>query len=160
MLIIISILFFLGLGGTHCEFAVSTVDPVNTVSTTPFPSTTGTVPEVSETLPVVSTELPCVPTNSCLGHYICTPGVECLVGWGGSSCTQRTEPFLPAVECPGGVFCLSGGTCFGGQCCCPPGYNGTLCQTDVLECASGPCRNSAVCVDMVNGYRCVCSDGQ
>ena len=31
--------------------------------------------------------------------------------------------------------------------------------TDINECASDPCNNSARCEDTVNGFSCVCTDG-
>ena len=45
------------------------------------------------------------------------------------------------------------------RCECAPGFTGTTCQTDIDECASGPCLNGATCDDMVNGYVCRCAAG-
>nr|CAD7408779.1 unnamed protein product [Timema poppensis] len=35
---------------------------------------------------------------------------------------------------------------------------GNTCQTNIDECASNPCRNGGSCTDLVNGYKCSCTD--
>lgn len=42
----------------------------------------------------------------------------------------------------------------------PLGFNGHLCQYDIDECASTPCRNGAKCVDGPNTYTCECTEGE
>ena len=44
-------------------------------------------------------------------------------------------------------------------CACPAGYEGDLCETDINECASGPCVSGATCEDRTNGYECRCRPG-
>ena len=44
-------------------------------------------------------------------------------------------------------------------CICAAGYSGTLCQTDIDECASGPCENGGNCTDLVNRFVCTCVPG-
>lgn len=44
-----------------------------------------------------------------------------------------------------GVSCLNGGTCADGTCSCPPGYEGTLCQTKKVEDFSGPYIGTDTC---------------
>lgn len=39
------------------------------------------------------------------------------------------------------------------------GFTGHLCQYDVDECASTPCKNGAKCLDGPNTYTCVCTEG-
>ena len=53
-------------------------------------------------------------------------------------------------------FCLPGGfTCY-----CEPGYHGEVCEFEINECGSNPCRNGAACIDYINGYNCSCSPGK
>uniref|UniRef100_A0A8B9P6V7 Neurogenic locus notch homolog protein 1 n=1 Tax=Apteryx owenii TaxID=8824 RepID=A0A8B9P6V7_APTOW len=40
------------------------------------------------------------------------------------------------------------------------GFNGHLCQFDVDECASTPCKNGAKCLDGPNTYSCECAEGE
>jgi hypothetical protein len=41
-------------------------------------------------------------------------------------------------------------------CECETGYSGFLCQTDIDECASGPCFGGATCVDGEGAWTCQC----
>lgn len=43
----------------------------------------------------------------------------------------------------------------GYSCFCRPGYSGMLCQTEIDECASGPCGVGYDCIDQVNSHICV-----
>lgn len=43
------------------------------------------------------------------------------------------------------------------QCFCAAGYTGRMCNEEINECASNPCRNGASCEDLVNRYKCHCS---
>ena len=38
-------------------------------------------------------------------------------------------------------------------------YPGYQCEIDIDECASNPCQYGAQCVDLINGYQCLCTDG-
>lgn len=44
------------------------------------------------------------------------------------------------------------------QCKCANGYNGSLCQHDVDDCASSPCPHG-LCTDGFNNYTCSCDPG-
>ena len=38
-------------------------------------------------------------------------------------------------------------------------FTGMLCEVDINECNSLPCRNGGTCTDIVNGYICTCPPG-
>ncbi|XP_030850959.1 fibropellin-3-like [Strongylocentrotus purpuratus] len=63
------------------------------------------------------------------------------------------------LDCSGRNPCLNGGTCETDACTCASGYTGALCSTDIDECASYPCLNGAICINIPNRYFCLCSYG-
>ncbi|XP_078575910.1 uncharacterized protein LOC144861769 [Branchiostoma floridae x Branchiostoma japonicum] len=73
-------------------------------------------------------------------------------------CESGYSPCQPNL-CQNGGNCSS---CFGDSrvvCDCLPGYTGSMCETDIDECASSPCMNGATCVDGVNSFSCTCNRG-
>jgi EGF-like domain len=42
-------------------------------------------------------------------------------------------------------------------CSCNASYVGAQCQTEIDECASSPCQNAALCMDLVDGFYCNCT---
>jgi hypothetical protein len=108
---------------------------------------------------------PCQNGGTCVDNvlqYTCT----CPAGYSGTSC----ETFAACVPTSnptndgsdGHFYCVNGGTINGvtGSCSCTscnPGFSGTSCQTNINECASSPCQNGAVCVDMLGSFFCNCS---
>ncbi|XP_068081387.1 cubilin [Anabrus simplex] len=74
---------------------------------------------------------------------------------------------LKANECSSNP-CRNGGTCEDSYdsfiCRCPPNWEGTLCDTDVNECArfAGTdlgCQNGATCINKPGTYECSCATG-
>ncbi|KPM03476.1 Notch-like protein [Sarcoptes scabiei] len=47
----------------------------------------------------------------------------------------------------------------GGGCGDGGGYTGVHCESNIDECLSNPCQNHAICTDLINGYRCLCTNG-
>lgn len=45
------------------------------------------------------------------------------------------------------------------RCECVPGYVGSNCSEDFDDCQDHQCQNNARCVDEVNGYSCLCTEG-
>ena len=105
----------------------------------------------------------CQTANDCeRGHYTCdkkTGEKVCIAGYKGTDCKQRdivgSDP-----ECPSIGSCKNGGDCFNNSCCCEPGYDGVLCQNEVIECSSNPCANGETCKDLINGYICQHTQGK
>ena len=117
----------------------------------------------SMTTMVPTTEVPsCVSANSCDGHYLCnnvTGEKICMVGYKGADCKDRDWNKPNDPECPSFGQCKNGGTCWNKTCCCVEGYDGVLCQNDIIECLSSPCVNGGTCKDEIGAYRCECPEG-
>jgi hypothetical protein len=45
------------------------------------------------------------------------------------------------------------------SCDCIPGFTGQHCETNINECASNPCANGGVCMDLVDSFKCECPRG-
>lgn len=72
-------------------------------------------------------------------------------------CNCDVEPCQNSISCVDGTPIDT--ATFRSNCTCVPGYQGYLCQTDIDECASAPCRNGGTCTDYVNGFTCACVGG-
>jgi len=64
----------------------------------------------------------------------------------------------------GYTHCLNNGTCRdvwnAHVCDCAAGFNGTMCENDIDECATGnQCENGATCIDGIASYSCICPAG-
>ena len=65
-------------------------------------------------------------------------------------------------RCPTSNFfgtCFNFGHCFNESCCCPSGFTGVTCNSEILECLSNPCQNGGFCNEFENYYNCSCVDG-
>ena len=75
-------------------------------------------------------------------------------------CKDRDFNDLNDPECPSLGPCKNGGTCWNKTCCCVDGYEGVICQIEILECQSFPCVNGGTCRDEIGSYRCECPEGK
>ncbi|KAB7506967.1 Protein jagged-2, partial [Armadillidium nasatum] len=117
---------------------------------------------------------PCNNGGTCMevdGGFQCT----CAPGWEGNTCKTNTN------ECESSP-CQNGGTCQdfvnGFNCNCTEGWSGSTCQEGIIsdwfsfhshegrnceeninDCESNPCRNDGECVDLIDGFRCICAVG-
>ncbi|XP_013388160.1 neurogenic locus notch homolog protein 2 isoform X4 [Lingula anatina] len=79
----------------------------------------------------------------------CTIADICLV-------KDPTYNEIPRNLCANGV-CITFGETW--KCKCFLGWNGTLCDENIDECAVNPCQNGGNCTDLVATYRCSCPGG-
>ncbi|KAG5871345.1 hypothetical protein JTB14_008042 [Gonioctena quinquepunctata] len=102
---------------------------------------------------------PCQNNGTCLdaqNGYTC----NCLPGYSGIYC----EIDIAVCNATNETRCLNGGMCQEGPgetftCLCQSGWNGFLCEIEIDECASAPCQNGAVCIDLLADYSCACLFG-
>jgi len=45
------------------------------------------------------------------------------------------------------------------ECSCIPGWSGKLCDVEINECETGPCKNGGYCTDGIANYTCKCPSG-
>ncbi|CAG9823468.1 unnamed protein product [Phaedon cochleariae] len=102
---------------------------------------------------------PCQNNGTCIdaqNGYTC----NCLPGYSGTYC----EIDIAVCNSTNETRCFNGGMCEEGPgdsfwCQCPQGWGGFLCDTELDECASSPCQNGAVCIDLHAEYSCACLFG-
>ncbi|KAL3885790.1 hypothetical protein ACJMK2_025828 [Sinanodonta woodiana] len=112
---------------------------------------------------VVCSANPCTGIGEiCVNQYVNeTKYCICPLGYSYNQSTGRCED----IEKCSSLACQNLGSCFSIDygyntlCDCRDGYAGTLCQYNYNECSSDPCKNGALCTDLVNGYACSCSTG-
>ncbi|XP_014260565.1 protein crumbs isoform X1 [Cimex lectularius] len=105
--------------------------------------------------------------NDCKNNSTCKDGqatytCDCMPGWQGPLCDIEID------ECSTKP-CQNGGTCIDRLgffiCECPEEFIGTMCeQLKLVTCDSVPCKNDAVCRDVMNpatndNFTCDCQDG-
>ncbi|CAL1544747.1 unnamed protein product, partial [Lymnaea stagnalis] len=101
------------------------------------------------------------PQIQCQNGGTCFEGISgfrcsCPEMFTGEVCETMLYPnrnSVHSVPCPRST-CRNGGMCLNTTCCCAPGYTGSLCHVEILECESSPCLNGGTCSDLINGYLC------
>lgn len=84
----------------------------------------------------------------------------CPAWFSGETCSQSLNP------CSNPTACANNATCVpnydvkpnGYTCQCLPGFTGQMCEVNVDDCATQPCRRGR-CIDRVNGFICTCYSG-
>ncbi len=66
-------------------------------------------------------------------------------------CQPTSCPTYPNIKCRDGLN--------SSVCSCFAGYIGSVCQTNIDECASAPCYNGGTCIDGSNAFTCSCQQG-
>ncbi|XP_035982290.1 protein eyes shut homolog isoform X2 [Fundulus heteroclitus] len=96
---------------------------------------------------------------SVIGGYQCV----CTPGWIGEFCQHVEDACLIQPD-----SCLNGATCISTSqpwsppeyiCKCPPAFTGPMCETEINECDSSPCRHNGTCTDLLGDYKCQCPTG-
>jgi Notch 1 len=112
--------------------------------------------------------------------------LKCKDGWGRFPlCNIRLiDPSIDHDECPKltnkstttqfnlekwrqssvNTFCLNGGSCWKGGCCCSPNFTGQKCEINLNICASSPCLNGGICENLsfddlqmrAGQFKCTC----
>ncbi|KFW66546.1 Slit 1 protein, partial [Pygoscelis adeliae] len=121
---------------------------------------------------------PCANGGTCQPQEGEGAGFRCLcpVGFEGPSCRAASDP-CKEHSCKNGSSCVPGATNY--TCLCPAHYTGDFCEQPPDFCSAelspcqhgstcvstsqGPraprCQNNARCLDEVNGYSCLCTEG-
>ncbi len=82
----------------------------------------------------------------------------CPTGYGGVDCEININD-CDSSPCANGATCVDGVNRF--SCQCRAGWNGTLCNNDIDECAVGLCdaNGTASCTNLQGGFTCTCKAG-
>lgn len=100
---------------------------------------------------------PCQNNGKCVdkvNNFKC----NCPLGYGGKSCSKIVD--VCKIKKP----CMHEGMCTNKPkgkfaCVCKKGYEGASCQQDHDDCASKPCGNGGICIDLLNDFKCKCQPG-
>lgn len=108
-------------------------------------------------------EWPCANSGTCIDEpnsldsdrYRC----DCPQGYTGVNCESQVDFCIKLNgQCQNGGTCRSDFSSFNYECLCVDGFDGRNCERNIDDCAGHPCKHGAACVDLVNEYRCDCTD--
>jgi hypothetical protein len=91
-----------------------------------------------------------------LNSFICL----CPPWYSGLTCSEQINPCLSPTTCANNGTCLVNYDVkpYGYTCQCLPGFTGDMCEIDIDDCITQPCRRGQ-CIDRVNGFICSCYSG-
>ncbi|CAE1256495.1 Fibropellin-1,Neurogenic locus notch homolog protein 1,Delta and Notch-like epidermal growth factor-related receptor,Sushi, von Willebrand factor type A, EGF and pentraxin domain-containing protein 1,Fibropellin-3 [Acanthosepion pharaonis] len=102
--------------------------------------------------------------NRCYAGARCTDWIDdfychCPDYLTGKICNE-TKPGRKFLNCDEN-FCFNDGICLIDEnqrqfCACPKGFEGTNCQTDIMECTPNRCYGNAKCTDWIDDFYCHC----
>ncbi|CAL2040060.1 unnamed protein product [Caenorhabditis brenneri] len=121
----------------------------------------------------------CGEGGECLRMPDQTPVCSCKPGFTGARCEQKCPPGRAGIYCSLPLSkpfcsrdngpCYNDGKCIFGFCKCPPEFIGDRCEhrreeVDIFNertksCEKSSCVNNSTCVDLENGYSCICQPG-
>uniref|UniRef100_T1JHZ3 Uncharacterized protein n=1 Tax=Strigamia maritima TaxID=126957 RepID=T1JHZ3_STRMM len=102
---------------------------------------------------------PCTPNPCHKGSTCVSRGQDfeckCAVNRQGHLCEEERKDIC---------ICLNGGTCqhvAGAEpfCLCPPGFQGSKCESMAGSCLPNPCANGGTCFWLHSGFKCDCQQG-
>ncbi|KAA0719812.1 Protein crumbs -like protein 2 [Triplophysa tibetana] len=114
--------------------------------------------------PTCSENLDDCKVSDCKHGGTCVDGINgytciCPPQYSGTHCKYN----YPPMKCELDFRCENDGAChdtqWGANCTCSPGFTGDRCETEIDECASGPCLNGGSCLDRLNRFQCLCPAG-
>lgn len=84
----------------------------------------------------------------------------CPAWHSGLTCSERIDPCLSQTTCANNGTCLTNYDIksFGYTCQCLPGFTGQMCEINLDDCISHPCKYGR-CIDKINGFICQCYQG-
>ena len=102
---------------------------------------------------------PCLYNGTCidsLDNFMCI----CPAWHAGLICSERIDPCLNPITCANNGRCVTNFNIkpYGYSCECSPGFTGEMCEINIDDCISHPCKHGR-CIDRSNGFICQCYAG-
>ncbi|XP_005915556.1 protein eyes shut homolog isoform X1 [Haplochromis burtoni] len=102
---------------------------------------------------------PCLNGGSCMdliNDFIC----HCPTGFKGKDCSLDIDLCSFGMCSEHTLKCTKTKDGQNFSCTCERGFGGSFCEVNLNECQSNPCQNGGICVDGIDMYQCLCSEGK